>query len=104
MKRAAIVLSFLLVIYVLSYAILSPFGAYAPAVWGLGQHGMRPKSYAWAPPGFYNPATGEWIHTPMRIFYAPLSVIDDRYWHTHGRFLEDGDPQHPVVFPGIKRK
>ena len=100
MKRAAIALSIFLGIYVLSYVVLSSLGAYAPAAWGT--NGV--KWYAWAPPGFYNPPTGEWIHTPMRIFYAPLSIIDDRYWHTHGHFPEDSDPQHPVVFPGFKRK
>jgi hypothetical protein len=99
MKRAAQVTSLLLGIYVLSYIALSLFGAYAPAVWGL--NGV--KWYSWAPPGFYDPATGNWIHTPLRIFYAPLSIADDRFWHTHYH-PENSDPQHPVVFPGFKRK
>jgi hypothetical protein len=101
MKRAATFLSLFLAIYVLSYFILSLFGAYAPSAWGLGQQGMRPKWYAWAPLGIYDPATGRWLHPVLRIFYAPLSFADDRLWHTHGHFPEDSDPQHPAVFPGF---
>jgi hypothetical protein len=97
MKRAVKVPGVLLCVYALSYVVLSTFGAYAPAVWGIGQQGMRPKGYAWAPRGFYNPATGDWMHTPIRIFYAPLSAAD-------GPFPEDSDPTHPVVFPGFKHK
>ena len=99
MKRAARVITLCFILYLLSYVALSPFGAYAPAVWGL--NGV--KWYAWAPPGFYDPATGEWIHTPLRIFYAPLSIADDRFWHLHYH-PEDSDPQHPVVIPRFKRK
>jgi hypothetical protein len=102
MKRVAKVLGVLLGLYVVSYALLSPFGAYAPSLWGLGQQGMRPKWYTWAPPGFYDSTTGEWIHTPLRILYAPLSFADDRFWHTHYH-PENGDPQHQVVFPGSKK-
>jgi hypothetical protein len=101
MKRASIVVSLIISSYVLSYVVLSSFGAYASAAWGRGQHGMRPKWYAWAPPGLYNPTTGDWPHPALRIFYAPLSFADDHLWHTHGRFPEDGDPKHPDVFPGF---
>ena len=100
MKRGATVISLCLGIYMLSYIAPSPFDAYAPASWGL--NGV--KWYAWAPPVFSDPATGQWIHTPLRIIYAPLSFADDRFWHTHGHFPEVGDPKHPVVFSGFKRQ
>ena len=101
-KRVAIPFILSLSIYVLSYAILSSFGAYAPRAWGLSQQGMRPKWYAWAPPGFYNPATGEWMDTPMQMIYSPLLAADNCFWHTH-YYPKDRDPQHPVVFPAFKR-
>jgi hypothetical protein len=102
-KRSALVLSVCLGIYVLSYVVLSSFGAYAPATWGLGQHGMQPRWYSWAPPGFYNPATGEW-HTRVQILYRPLWLIDDRCWHTSQQFPADGCRKHPAVFPWSSRK
>ena len=103
MKRATLAFSISVSIYLLSYSVLSSFGAYEPARWGLGQHGMVARSYAWAPWGFYAPASGEWIHTPLRIAYAPLSVVDDRFWHNHDH-PEDIDPMHQAIFPSIKRK
>ena len=103
MKRATLAFSILACGYVLSYSVLSSFGAYAPARWGLGQHGMVARSYAWAPWGFYAPTSGEWVRTPLRIAYAPLSVVDDRFWHTHDH-PKDTDLTHPEIFPGIKRK
>ena len=104
MKRAAIPLSLFLGIYVLSYFVLSLFGAYASATWGLSKHGMAPKSYKWLPRGFYISATGEWRRAPL-FFYAPLFIADNYFWHTHGGyFLRDGDPQYPVVVPNFTRK
>ena len=79
--------------YLLSYIFLSSFGAYAPAAFGLA--GI--KWYARAPAGFYAPASDRWVHTPMRIFYAPLTMADARFWHTHGRFPGDGEPIYPEM-------
>ena len=100
MKRGRIAVVLLLGGYVLSYIALSSFGAYAPAAWGTA--GV--KWYAWAPVGFYEPTTGRWVHTPMRIIYAPLTFADDRLWHTHGHFPQDGDPTHPIELPNSERK
>ena len=97
------VFGLILAIYILSYVALSTFGAYASASCGLGQQGLQPKNYKWLPLGFYTPTTGEWRHAPV-IIYAPLFIADNRYWHTHGRFPEDGDPRHPVVITGLNRK
>ena len=100
MKRAATVLSLSLGIYVLSYVVLSSFGAYAPAAVGL--NGI--KWYAWAPVGFYSPTSSKWLHTPLRIIYAPLSMADDHFWHTHGHFPRESDPTHPVMFRNSEHK
>ena len=102
MKQAAIVLSLLLGIYVLSYVVLSRFGAYAPLVWGPSQEGWRPKSYHWAPPGFYVPSTGKWrsVGTHPIHIYAPLWALDNWTWHTH-IFPEAGEPEHPLVIPNF---
>ena len=103
MKKNLAAVFILVGVYVLSYVVLSSLGAYAPSRWGLGQHGMEARSYAWAPRGFYAPTSGEWIHTPMRIIYAPLSLADDYFWHSHYH-PEDTDPTHPAIFTGFKRK
>jgi hypothetical protein len=82
----------LLGIYVLSYILLSSSGAYAPAAWGT--NGV--KWYAWAPVGFYSVGSGEWLPTPLRFIYAPLSIADQRFWHTHGYMPEATDRVHPM--------
>ena len=104
MKLTRIIAVFL-GIYVLSYITLSCFGAYAPAVWGPGQHGWRVKWYNWAPPGFYVPSTGKWRLSPTNpiFIYAPLWAADIRVWHTH-LFPEAGEPEHPLVIPNFKDK
>lgn len=98
MKRTPIVLSLVLGAYVFSYVVLSSFGAYAPAIWGT--NGI--KRFVWAPLGFYRPSNGAWVRAPMRFFYAPLSFIDARYWHTHEPFPEESDPRHPLPRPGTE--
>jgi len=100
MKRAAIAFNLLLGSYALSYAILSSKGAYAPTAWSLGQHGMEPRWYTWAPWGLYAPASGEWIRKPLLIFYLPLIFADNHLWHTHGYHPElSNAPMHPAIFP-----
>jgi hypothetical protein len=86
-ERCGIGLLLLLSVYVFSYVALSSFGAYAPATIGLA--GV--KSWAWVPAGFYVPTSGGWVRTPLRIFYAPLSIADHRLWHNHW-YPEEGDP------------
>ena len=98
-------LSVVLCIYVLSYVILTQFGAYAPSDWGPSQKGLRPKAYTWAPPGFYVPSTGKWRLSPTNpmIIYAPLWAADNHFWHSH-IFPETGEPEHPVVIPNFKEE
>src|SRR3954469_24753330 len=85
-------------LYVLTYLVFSPFGAYAPSILGLN----GPKFYHWAPPGFYDPVREKWIHPELRIFYAPLDMIDHRIWHNH-RFPEATDPSYPVPTPAPRK-
>lgn len=89
-KRVARVLMVLSALYVLTYAALSPFGAYAPVAWGLGKRGLIPKAYGWAPPGTYAPKTGEWLW--LEKFYIFAIAADRRFWHSK----QDPDPEDPV--------
>ncbi len=99
-KKVVPALIFFFVIYVFSYAALSSFGAYAPNSWGL----RGPKSYAWAPWGFYIPTSGKWCHAPILI-YAPLLLADEHFWHDHFPFPKDSDPKHAALLPDFfKRK
>ena len=84
--------------YVLSYVAISPFGAYVPVSWGMSGS----KSYHWAAPGFYDPAKDKWIHGPLQILYAPLTIVDHHIWHNHS-FPEPGDPQHTVATPAPRK-
>jgi hypothetical protein len=98
-KRIARVLVVLWVAYVLSYAAISPFGAYAPGIWGLARGGgWRVKSYVWAPPGTYDPKTGKWFW--LSSFYSPLMALNNRFWH-EPCLPDPGVPQHPAVFPSL---
>jgi hypothetical protein len=67
----------LLSLYVGSYVALSVNGCYEPCAIGL--NGV--KSYAWAPYAFMDGY--RWRRGPM-LFFAPLSVMDERYWHPPG--------------------
>jgi hypothetical protein len=90
MKRAVQIVALSCGFYLLSYGVLSLFGAYAPAVWGY--RGW--KSYQWAPPGFYDPATREWSRA-LTVVYSPLHYVDRRLWHDHEKYPDDRDPQYP---------
>jgi hypothetical protein len=64
-------------LYLLSYVCLSIAGRYEPADWGL----TGPKSYAWAPLGFFNSHDLRWRKYVL-VFFFPLYAIDCKIWHT----------------------
>lgn len=74
--RFAAVLGSLFAIYIIAYLVLSSNGRFEPS--GIGLNGV--KSHTWAPCGFY--AELKWRRGPM-IFFSPLYLIDESFWHTH---------------------
>ena len=99
-KRVAAFLGLVVGLYMLSYIVLSPFGKYAVSGWHLiGQHGPWPMDYHWAPPGFYDPVTGEWRQSLVYL-YLPLWTADGWFWHTRNFHPElSHSPAYPAVFP-----
>jgi hypothetical protein len=81
----------LLSLYLLSYAMLSWRGAYAPAAWDL--RGVM--WYGWAPAGCYSASSGKW--TGLQYLYLPLLLVDHWYWHTHSH-PSDRDRVHPEIY------
>lgn len=91
-------------LYVVSYLILTLGGAYAPSTYGLrvdkdGKTISAPKWYSWAPMGF----AGEHDHWSMMValFYCPLYVADRTWWHTDDRQFSGNYPihLHPADIP-----
>jgi hypothetical protein len=91
-KRLLAVLVMAPILYIGSYVALSVQGVYAP-------HAIGPstvKSYAWAPLGFIDRgkvARRQEFYT----FYAPLVLMDWKFWHTHGEDARSGDPRFPRI-------
>ena len=98
MKVSRIIIAILL-LYVLSYVVLSVNGCYQPLSVGLN----GAKSYAWAPLGFYDPdhawknsfyaqqhpaeKTGGW-RPFMWLAFLPLWELDFRCIHTEDRMWQ----------------
>jgi hypothetical protein len=78
-----------LICYVGSYALLSAFGEYQPAV--IGTNGV--KWYAWCPAGLHSGYRQRWA---INYFYAPLYVADKNYWH---RFGDEYSGKYPTRTP-----
>lgn len=73
--------------YFLTYILLTCFGSFAPAVWGL--NGV--KWYSWAPYGFVD--AGLRRNGTLHLVFAPLYLADVNLWHTEGAM---GSKRYPV--------
>ena len=108
--------AFLLMAYILAYAILSLNGRYEPEFVGLA--GV--KSYAWAPYGFYDAdhawkgslyarqhpeeRTGGWRNSIIMVF-GPLWIVDIHFIHCTGfSGGEHGNATQPSVYGSPPRK
>jgi len=102
-KRAGIPIGGLVLIYFVSYVLLSFGGAYAPVTWSFAANGgLWPKDYIWLPRGFYDQKINEFQRLPV-LAYAPLIIADRVLWHTHTWHPElTGDPMYPVPSPNQK--
>ena len=76
-KLAIAVIFLLAFLYVATYVSMSVKGRYEPSSIGLD----HVKAWSWTPAGFTR-ANGMWNPTMIRVF-APLYVLDTRYWHRH---------------------
>jgi hypothetical protein len=110
MKVLRIIIAILL-LYVLSYVVLSVCGRYQPLSVGLA----NVKEYAWAPFAFYDPdhawprsyyaehhpteKTGGWSTAMMLTFY-PLWLIDVGCIHTESRMPPNKSPEPTAVGAG----
>ncbi len=94
MRRLAVALVIVLVIYVGSYAGVSAFGEFHPGVIGSG--GI--KWYCWVPAGF---SRGFRLRKPLFYAYLPLYRLDVTYWH---RFGDAYGGRYPVVTPATRQE
>ncbi|HEX2749263.1 MAG TPA: hypothetical protein VHM91_14745 [Verrucomicrobiales bacterium] len=88
-KRIVLTLVVIFALYILGYAVLSRFGAYAP----IARSPDYVKWWEWAPKGTYEQKTGGWLW--LHEFYSPLIVADLRYWHTK-RHPDEGDRRYDL--------
>jgi hypothetical protein len=77
-RRLLPYLAVVLSCYVVSYACLSSFGRFQPAVIGAGQNGNSVKWYRWSPAGFHRGFHQRWA---LYYIYLPLYLADRAYWH-----------------------
>lgn len=86
-KRIAIISA---VLYPFSYLVLSLAGYYQPTAFGAattsdGRNILRPKfGYAWTIRGGDYMSRAGYCRA-IRIFYAPLLFLDQKFWHTRKR-------------------
>ena len=76
----------LLLVYVLTYAMLSVNGRYVPGA--VGTNGV--KFYVWEPVGFGDPDGA--ARAAPHLLFLPLFMADVRWWHTYDKAYDGSYP------------